>query len=124
MRLNGDVISIESGKEIAMEGNVQKMLDALRSIQSVAKAMNGYVAHSEFDDKNIKQYASLIKDYVRYALSEPPRNCDVGTAEEQSRRFDNYCRGRYCDTCPCNAMSRCSMVWAQTPYEAQEGGAI
>lgn len=47
------------------------------------------------------------------------RNCDVGTPEEQSKRFDNYCSGN-CGTCPCNAMPRCNMIWAQMPYE-QEG---
>ena len=49
------------------------------------------------------------------------RNCDVGTPDEQNKRFDNFCRGEDCKTCPCNVMPRCHMIWAQMPYEEEEG---
>ena len=67
---------------------------------------------------------------ARAALSAPPRNCDVGTAEEQSERFDKFCHAnintqRCCGDCPAFRTTRddCELVWAQLPYEAKEGGA-
>lgn len=59
---------------------------------------------------------------VTATLSEPPRNCDVGTIDEQLRRFYNFCIPRKCETCPLNAaedglMGECGVRWAQTPYE-------
>ena len=65
-------------------------------------------------------------DKAKAALAAPARNCDVGTAEEQSRRFCAFCRPRLepCDGCPClegSRHGRCEFGWAQMPYE--EGGA-
>ena len=68
-----------------------------------------------------------ISECARSALSAPPRNCDVGTAEEQSQRFCSFCRPRTepCDGCACLEASRkgrCEFAWAQMTY-AEEGGA-
>lgn len=66
---------------------------------------------------------------AREALSSPPRNCDVGTAEEQTHRMLLYCKSHgvdesgcfRCDKCPFLTVERCELAWAQMPYEAQEG---
>ncbi len=73
------------------------------------------------------------KTAINAALSAPPRNCDVGTAEEQAERHKAYCRKHYtpdalggnCRKCPLKDRRgwSCQLAWAQTPYEAQEGGA-
>ncbi len=73
------------------------------------------------------------------ALAKPPRNCDVGTAEEQKDRFHNFCLSHsvYIDEfheekcnpeCPIAKLfeqtphycDNCQLVWAQMPYEADE----
>lgn len=67
------------------------------------------------------------------ALSEPPRNCDVGTPEEQQNRFREFCRlhnsrgecgiGRSEAACPAFHGWRnpdCSLWWAQMPYKEGE----
>jgi len=64
----------------------------------------------------------------RAALSAPPRNCDVGTAEEQSRRYEHYCfthrtMERCCQDCPIKDEPCCELAWAQIPYASEEGGA-
>ncbi len=62
-------------------------------------------------------------DKAKAALAKPPRNCDVGTPEEQSARFDNHCRKHMgCLTCPLREKDggvpkHCEFAWAQTPYE-------
>ena len=52
------------------------------------------------------------------ALAAPARNCDVGTAEEQAERCRIYCGQQICKDCPCNTIGRCTLIWAQMPYEA------
>lgn len=56
------------------------------------------------------------------ALSAPPRNCDIGTAEEQCARIRAFCE-RHKEDCPTNDVlqKNCALIWAQMPYE--EGGA-
>lgn len=98
-----------------MEGNQNEMRDALLKLRAeIGRFYNNewipYDAWQECDD------------VISHALSEPPRNCDVGTPEEQGERclaqFDQWRRkgdGKKLITA--------IMAWAQTPYEAQEGGA-
>ena len=73
------------------------------------------------------EYGEAI-DKCRAALSAPPRNCDVGTAEEQAQRIDAFCKshgtdknGYYrCEECPLLKIDRCELKWAQMPYNESE----
>lgn len=64
---------------------------------------------------------------LRAAIDKPLRNCDVGTPEEQWKRFDSFCGGYpcNCDGCPFEpdglAPSGCALMWAQMPYGEGEG---
>ena len=69
---------------------------------------------------------------VDAAISDPPRNCDVGTPEDQSKRFRSFCLNHTSasdvdmECCRCHlekVHAMCELAWAQMPYEAQEGGA-
>ena len=70
---------------------------------------------------------------ANFAISAPPRQCDVGTAEEHAQRFYNFCEsnssginGMCKPTCPCiDCFDKCKCFakWAQMPYEDEEGGA-
>jgi hypothetical protein len=65
------------------------------------------------------------------ALAAPPRNCEVGTAEEQQIRFNSFCAKHLervigldrmvCrPDCPLkDGNSSCELAWAQMPYEAK-----
>ena len=59
---------------------------------------------------------------VDAALAKPPRNCDVGTAEEQDERFDRWCDRKNIKDCWGIGCRKCLIAWAQMPYK--EGGAI
>lgn len=82
-----------------------------------------------------------IRDIARAALAEPVKNYEVGTAEEQWKRFDEFCDAwqesapvEICsDECPvikmknigcdgCQGRSGCYALWAQMSYEKAEGG--
>ena len=61
---------------------------------------------------------------VNAALAAPPRNCDVGTAEEQSERYEKFCyahrsREKGCGGCPLCDIVCCGFAWLQMPYESE-----
>ena len=70
---------------------------------------------------------SDLADDVWEVLLGVPRNCDVGTVDEQSERFDAHCRKHMgCLTCPLREKDgcvpkHCEFAWSQMPYV--EGGA-
>lgn len=59
-------------------------------------------------------------DKAKAALAtEPLRNCEVGTAEEQATRFEAYCDSHTnCAHCPLRGQ-QCVLAWAQLPYESE-----
>ena len=120
---------MRSGKEKTVEGNQQKMREALDDIVGIAKiALNV----NSFENSNNSELWRII-DKCKSALSAPARQCDVGTAEEQAERFVKHCQSflnrdgiKACVGCPCCGVvmyGKCELAWAQTPYAAEEGGA-
>lgn len=69
------------------------------------------------------------KNAYHHALAAPPRNCDVGTPEEQALRYGRFCDKfvsdkMHCETCPCCGkipFGKCEFAWAQMPYKEGEG---
>ena len=91
-----------------MEGNQMETRGALAKIRDM-------IMGGGFDGRS----PAHIVNICDAALSAPPRNCDVGTAEEQGERclaeFDQWRRkgdGKKLITA--------IMTWAQMPYEARE----
>ena len=71
------------------------------------------------------QYSQLF-DIADAALAEPLRNCDVGTPQEQAKRFKNYCKSKVCKRNVCHSYGyeelfhhECFPIWAQMPYEKE-----
>lgn len=60
-------------------------------------------------------------DKAKAALAKPPRNCDVGTAEEKFNRFDRWCNSMVIKNCCGVDCRKCFIAWWQMPYD--EGGA-
>ena len=63
-------------------------------------------------------------------IGKPLRNCDIGTAAEQTKRFSDFCAAHRhtdlprCAGCPLEntpSDTGCSFAWAQMPYTAKEG---
>lgn len=100
------------------------------SSAKLAKLREAY----EFAEEFLRDYGTDWKlhnklcDMLKSALAEPLRNCDVGTADEQAKRFEEFCMGHHrkmignkiptgpCE-CPCYEGNSCNyFVWAQMPH--------
>ena len=93
--------------------NVRAMREALLKVKEL------------FDGRIMFQQAiRKTHEAVNAALATPPRNCDVGTAEEQEERFTKFCGRQDCKrTCPLSDeydLYRCEFAWGQMPYEEGE----
>ena len=102
--------------------NCAKMREAFAHIAEYARAATCYTKNS-----HLLGYLYQIEEWAESALSAPPRNCDVGTVEEQAERFHAFCTSNKkcgdvysCERCQFNAVEDCELAWAQMPYE--EGG--
>ena len=104
-------------------GNAEKMREALSRILGIADHLQMRFAIPKFASEEIFE----LKQIAESALSAPPRNVDVGTAEEQYARvrafFKRHKVELRCVDCPVNGVfpKNCALIWAQMPYE--EGGA-
>ncbi len=105
-----------------MEGNQMKMreavvalLDAMDSLGCDENTATLAAFVPGMEDSSAKCLAAFRK--AKDALSAPARQCDVGTADEQERRYK--ATGEVYHTLTLTD----ALAWAQKPYEAEEGGA-
>ena len=102
-------------------GNAAKMCKALERLREwvlMDLNENAFIADSSGN------YMKLIKgtlEIVNAALSAPPRNCDIGTADEQYARWEKYCACTKCHNCDLvsDSWSQCYSKWSQLPYESE-----
>ena len=110
---------VVSKTETATVGNAAALREALENIAGYAET-----ARCHTEDAHVLGYLEQIEKWAEAALSAPARNCDVGTAEEQSERMEKAVCSKHhgCVRCPLRKAkySDCSLGWAQTPY-AEEG---
>ena len=104
--------------------NVKAMREAL---SDACYAMFNFL---KTKDGGYEEMAEAL-DKAKAALAGPPRNCDVGTLEEQSDRFEKFCYSyNCCSKCPVksifessnrkkklNEITRCEIIWSQMPYK-------
>ena len=107
-------------------GNAAEMREALLETKSViARCMEilnkipGGVPYDGLIDDVADEICDLRESYVNPALSDPPRNCDVGTVEEQLKRFSAFCMSRKCNECQfvSSTYGECGVRWSQMPDE-------
>ena len=96
-------------------GNAAAMREALEAAIPIMRACL-------FDYYNTTDVNKVVWE-MKAALSAPPRNCDVGTAEEQARRYEELCDSHTCGSicsgscCPLYDYDCSPFAWAQMPYE-------
>ena len=101
----------------------KKMREALSRILWIADHLQTRFVIPKFSSEEILE----LKQIAEAAISATPRNCDVGTVEEQAKRFHSFCKSNKqpgdvysCERCQLNSIEDCELAWAQMPYE--EGG--
>ena len=97
--------------------NIKAMREALNEIRSRLSYLYGHI-DGTFDPPALKE----VYEIAGTALSAPPRNCDVGTPEEQSKRHREWCRQARCVF----GCIQCMAEWLQLPYvrELQTTGEV
>ena len=88
--------------------NIKAMRDALLKVKKL------------FDGRIMFQKAVReAHEVVNAALSAPPRNCDVGTPEDQHNRFMRFCDSKSMGYCWGRGCRKCMAQWGQIPYEGE-----
>lgn len=94
---------------------ITKLRKALEDSNELLRNLGVILGESDLVTKRIAENNSV--------LTEPLRNCDVGTAEEQVKRFKEFCNEGYknCGSCPLYTSGTieeyCELRWSQLPYE-------
>ena len=110
-----------------MEANNMKAMR--EALVGLAQAVQDFMATK---GRNFYPDMAVALDAAAAALAAPPRNCDVGSVEEQTDRYlafcsDNHVKGCFTDgnpmSCPVAAKSDCRLAWAQLTYIPETKGA-
>ena len=121
-----DVSKMETTTSTSEKSSSVGNAEAMRKALLEASIALSDATHHHMTEDDAKDCLAVIET----AITEPPRNCDVGTAEEQAERFNSLCKTHLSGTrsicsaqCPCvgcRSMFHCLTKWSQMPYE--EGG--
>ena len=94
----------EDGDFENRNSRMRKYVMAIDTIESALRALEGDAGPEEAPPAGVAA----------------PRNCDVGTAEEQYARFSDWCRTKNCPSITkWNTISETAFRWAQSPYGGQ-----
>lgn len=105
-------------------GNAAKLREALKASRDYFVALREKVPGSLSE-----QYLTRRIADIDVALAAPTRNCDVGTPNEQARRFQLFCQNHRDIDTECSMMcpfvdtadiNHCQSGWAQLPYKEEE----
>lgn len=127
MNENCEKFNASTGKESLQVGNTAKMREALEWFWSKRSMLD--FCHNNLFSKTWEdwdKFYSFLREFankVQSALSAPPRNCDVGTAEEQEERYLKLKREHIDRVTYCPAVGQSwfpdSLYWAQMEYEGE-----
>lgn len=109
-------------------GNAAAMREALMEIRDICLRVGANISPTskKYQSRECQTIFACFRKTAA-ALAAPPRNCDVGTAEEQETRHCAWCHDHGVEgdnkvNCahPDTSCDLCALRWAQMPYE--EGG--
>jgi len=111
------------------KNNTIKLREVLEFALNTIDVSEDVLAETEDWENEAVGWILELQKRAREALVAPPRNCDVGTADEQAQRFETFCH-RYSqamgicdDDCPFRQhpnASYCQSIWMQMPYKPKE----
>lgn len=93
-----------------MENKMMVMRMALRDVSRVAEEMTrGMITKESVDRKTVDAWAMRLCEIISRDLAIPLRNCDVGTADEQAKRYEKFTAEHW-------HLGKTEFQWAQMPY--------
>ena len=100
--------------------NMKAMREEVSAL--LAWAENNLRLSPDLLKEGTRECCEFVVACCKSALAEPPRQCDVGTADEQNNRHGVWCskhdvNGDMEADCANNACSQCILKWGQMPYE-------
>lgn len=105
-------------EKVVINCNQLKMRKALENIKECYE--NDYLSLDR-DPGDVLCNAALLAEN---ALSAPPRNCDIGSAAEQYKRWNNFClKIKSCADCKLNgdgSYAKCFLKFLRMPYKKDE----
>ena len=121
-----DRLEAAAKREKAQHGNAAEMREALKPWIAFAEWLLENAGKDKLGEA-IRENGPIIRqrmEELRAALAAPPRNCDVGTPQEQEARWNDYCDDVTRGDCPPSAGCKsCALYWAQMSYKAEKGEA-
>ena len=105
--------------------NVKAMRDALEFADEQLRRATEDYRHGT-DLVYLVGCMRTVATVCRAALAELPRNCDVGTEQEQADRYEVFCAKHFakdrdddpCGSCPLSSQANlCKFAWAQMLYK-------
>ena len=96
-------------------GNAAAMRESLDKLLGLFDS--GLVEYSDSCDNSDTAQIQYVIDKAGEALEKPPRNCDVGTPDEQCERHNRWCYHERNKECAAIECVLCFAKWAQMPYE-------
>ena len=101
--------------------NMKAIREALESFIQLAD--DGVIQPRSVGEADEHCFCRLM-EMARAALATPPRNCDIGTADEQYSRMYRKCYEWMCADCKASDKDfrKCALSWAQMPCEESGAG--
>jgi len=113
LRPEAEELRKQIGNEVKLREVCMQMLELL-----MPEGYENCDVSIELDEDQVVKW----RNRFRNALAAPARNCDMGTADEQAKRLNEWCNGRHCINCQFKGgwPDECKLQWAQLPYNESE----
>ena len=123
-KLNSVIKATVSRSDFEIDRLRREVAELRKQTGNAAKLREALVKLVDFCSRLWKrEKLTPLLEKARAALAEPPRECDVGTAKEQTDRYEMFCASMHPSCAACKAdrqYAKCEFVWAQMPYEESE----
>jgi hypothetical protein len=102
------------------------MYDSIHNLRDALEWLDRRIREeAELDGEMSNDHAIQLGFITNMLEKFPPRNCDVGTEQEQHKRFVTFCNAHIdCVDCPIKAYwtkaLSCGILWGQMPYEESD----
>ena len=113
-----DRLKAAAKREKAQHGNAAAMREVVTALAKVI------LPPERPGEEDSLAWVRAMQVKARAALAKPPRQCDVGTAEEKYQRWVHFCEQRLhsCYNCECKSPVGCSFTFGDMPYIKEGGG--